>query len=197
MMSRRTLQYAPFIAFALAVPALAAAAEPIERIRRTGDRIISIARNPALMTPDRTWERSRSFRSALNKFFDWKEISRRTLARHWVRRTAREKVMFTELLARRLERTCIRTLESYPLAEVHCLTQSLDADCGVIRGRFILKDEREIPFTYRLKRKGDEWLVYDISVEGFSLVNSYRAQFNGFIVRSSYRELVKKMRAPL
>jgi phospholipid transport system substrate-binding protein len=52
----------------------------------------------------------------------------------------------------------------------------------------------EIPINYRLRKKGSDWLVYDISIEGVSLVNNYRTQFNNIIMSSSYQELVKKMR---
>jgi phospholipid transport system substrate-binding protein len=186
-----------FFFFAIAMSAPALAGEPTEKIKRTWDRFISIAGNPALMTPDRALERCRYIREALNELFDWEEISRRSLARHWGRRTAQEREKFIELLARRLERTCVRTLEEYPLVEVHYLGETIDRDSGLVKVKFVTEKEREIPFTYRLKKKGDDWLVYDISVEGISLVNSYRTQFNTFLVRCSYHELVKKLRAIL
>jgi phospholipid transport system substrate-binding protein len=179
----------------MSAPALAGG--PLEKIKRTGDRIISIAGNPAWMTPDKVLERCRYIREALNELFDWEEISRRSLARHWGRRTAQEKENFIELLARRLERTCVRALEAYPLVELHCLDETLDGDSGIVKVKFVTEKEREIPFTYRLKKKGGDWLVYDISVEGISLVNSYRTQFNTFLVSASYHELVKRLRATL
>ena len=42
--------------------------------------------------------------------------------------------------------------------------------------------------------RGDKWLVYDVLIEGVSLISNYRTQFNKIITTSSYQELVKKMK---
>ena len=54
--------------------------------------------------------------------------------------------------------------------------------------------EVEIPVDYRLRKKGEEWPIYDVSIEGVSLVNNYRTQFNSIILRSSYEGLVEKLK---
>jgi phospholipid transport system substrate-binding protein len=197
MIRRCSLLRAFFFFFAISISIPALAGEPTDRIKRTGDRIISIANNPALMTPDRVLERCRVIREALNELFDWEEISRRSLARHWDRRTEQEREKFVELLARRLERTCIRRFDGYPSFELHYVSQTVDGDSGVVAARIVTEKGREIPLAYRVRKKGDDWLVYDISVEGISLVNSYRTQFNNFLVKSSYHELIKKLKANL
>jgi phospholipid transport system substrate-binding protein len=56
------------------------------------------------------------------------------------------------------------------------------------------KQGTNISVEYRLK-KGIDWLVYDVSIEGVSLVNNYRNQFNSIIVRSSYKDFINKLRA--
>jgi phospholipid transport system substrate-binding protein len=197
MIRRCSLLPAFFFFFAISISTPALAGEPTDKIKRTGDRIIRIANNPALMTPDRVLERCRFIREALNELFDWEEISRRSLARHWDRRTEQEREKFVELLARRLERTCVRRLDGYASFEVHYLSQTLDGGSGVVAARIVTEKGREIPLGYRVRKKGDDWLVYDISVEGISLVNSYRTQFNSFLVKSSYHELIKKLKAAL
>jgi phospholipid transport system substrate-binding protein len=53
----------------------------------------------------------------------------------------------------------------------------------------------EIAVDYRLKKTSDDWLVYDVSIEGVSLVSNYRNQFNSIIVRSSYKDFIKKLKA--
>ena len=64
-----------------------------------------------------------------------------------------------------------------------------------MKTQFTTKNGTEIPVDYRMQRKGDRWLVYDVSVEGLSLVGNYRGQFNKIIETSSYQDLVKKMKA--
>ena len=56
---------------------------------------------------------------------------------------------------------------------------------------------REIPVSYRVLQKGGEWLVYDVNVEGVSLVNNYRSQIGSILNNSSYEALVARIRAKL
>ena len=64
-----------------------------------------------------------------------------------------------------------------------------------MKTRLIAKNGTEVPIDYRMLKNGDRWLVYDVSIEGVSLVGNYRTQFNKIIQTASYEELVKKMRA--
>ena len=65
---------------------------------------------------------------------------------------------------------------------------------SVVSTKIIAQQGAEIPVAYRMLRHGDRWLVYDVSVEGVSLVANYRTQFNNVIRRSSFDELLKRMR---
>ena len=60
--------------------------------------------------------------------------------------------------------------------------------------KILSKDKVEIPLIYKLKKKGTNWHVYDISIEGVSLINNYRTQFNSIIMRKSYEKLVEMLR---
>ncbi len=63
--------------------------------------------------------------------------------------------------------------------------------------KILTAKETEISVEYRVRRKENGWFIYDVSIEGVSLVNNYRTQFNSIILKSSYRELVKKLEAKL
>ncbi len=65
---------------------------------------------------------------------------------------------------------------------------------GIVVVKIVTKKDTEILVKYKLKKKGGKWLVYDISIEGVSLVNNYRKQFNSIMTRSSYEDLIKKLR---
>ena len=70
-----------------------------------------------------------------------------------------------------------------------------DGDQTIVRTKVITKQGTEVPVDYRMLKKGDRWLVYDVIIEGVSLVSNYRTQFNKIIQTSSYAELVKKMKS--
>lgn len=61
--------------------------------------------------------------------------------------------------------------------------------------RIITKKGTEVPIDYRLLKRGERWRVYDVSIEGVSLIANYRTQFNSVIRTSSYDELLRKMRS--
>jgi phospholipid transport system substrate-binding protein len=64
-----------------------------------------------------------------------------------------------------------------------------------VRTRIVTKAGTEIPVDYRMHRVGDRWLVYDVTIDGVSLVANYRAQFNKIIQTSSFKGLVDKLKA--
>ncbi len=73
--------------------------------------------------------------------------------------------------------------------------EEVDGKYGVVKAKILTGQGTEIAVEYRLKKAGDDWLVYDVSIEGVSLVNNYRNQFNSIIVRSSYKDFIKKLKA--
>lgn len=182
-----------FSVIVISVPLLAG--EPTEKIKGTTDKMLAIVSDPALKGPNRLVERKRLIRGVVDERFDWQEMSRRTLARHWSRRTEGEKKEFTDLLGKLLERTYMDKVDDYSGEEVVYESETIDGDYSIVKARILSRKRTEIPVLYRLKKKGNEWYVYDISIEGVSLINNYRNQFNSIILRSSYKNLVKGLKA--
>jgi len=118
----------------------------------------------------------------------------RSLARHWTQRTAAEREEFVQLFADLLERSYISRIEAYGGEKITYVGETIDGDQATVRTKLTTKEGSDIPVDYRTLKRGDKWLVYDIIIEGVSLVANYRAQFNKIILTSSYQELVKKMR---
>jgi len=182
------------------------AGEPTETIRKTADKIIAIVSDPDLQLSGKDVEgkesdkekakkRNRMVREVVDDQFDWEEFSRRTLARHWRDRTEEEKKEFIDLFGKLLERTYLDKVEGYSGEKVVYVDEKVDGDYAVVDVKIITKKETEIPVKYRLKKIGGKWLVYDVIIEGVSLVNNYRTQFNSIIVRYKYEGLVSRLRA--
>jgi len=167
---------------------------PTEDVRETTDKLIAIVSDPAMKTSDMAAERASRIRAAVDERFDWREMSKRTLARHWKKRTEREKEEFVDLFGKLLERTYLDKVEGYSGEKVLYVGERVEGNYGIVVVKIVTKKDTEILVKYKLKNKGSEWLVYDISIEGVSLVNNYRKQFNSIMTRSSYEDLVKKLR---
>ncbi|MCP4668416.1 MAG: ABC transporter substrate-binding protein [Deltaproteobacteria bacterium] len=172
------------------------AGEPTEKIKATTDKIIAIVSDTTLKGPGKADERKRLIRQAVDERFDWEEMSRRSLARHWARRTAEEKKEFIDLFGKLLERTYLDKVEGYSGERVLYDGENVDPDDSTyvsVKVRFLTKKAIEIPVAYRLLKKNNDWRVYDISIEGVSLVNNYRRQFKGM----PYGKLIKRLRTKI
>jgi phospholipid transport system substrate-binding protein len=94
-----------------------------------------------------------------------------------------------------LERAYISKIELYGGEKIAYTGESIDGDFALVKTKILTpKQGTEVPVDYRLLRRGERWLVYDVVIEGISLVSNYRTQFNKIIQSSSYQELVKKMK---
>jgi phospholipid transport system substrate-binding protein len=181
-----------FLILGITVPGLAG--EPTEKIKKTTDRILSLVANPALKDPSRAKERKKLIRSAVDEQFDWEEMARRSLGRHWDQRTNEEKKEFVRLFADLLDRTYMSKVEGYSGEKVRYEGETIDGNYASVKVKIVTQQNKDIPVEYRLKKEKNDWFVYDVSIEGVSLVNNYRTQFNSIIVQSSYENLVKKLR---
>ena len=173
---------------------VALAGEPTESIKQTTDKIIAILQDPVLKEADKEPERRRLIRRAADERFNWNEMARRSLAQHWKKRTNQEKEEFVTLYADLLERTYMKRLENYSGEKVTYDGERIEGDYSLVDITVFTSQDLQIPVQYRLRKRGSDWLIYDVLIEGVSLINNYRQQFNDIILRSSYEDLVEQLR---
>ena len=172
-----------------------AVAGPVsDQLKDAIDRVVKVLEDPALKGPDRKAERQAAVTKIAQEIFDFPEVARRSLGRHWQPLTDKQREEFTALFADLLERSYISKVELYGGEKIQYLGDAIDGDQAKVQTKLLTKGGSDIPIEYRMSRKGDRWLVYDVIIEGVSLVANYRTQFNKIIQTSSYQELVKKMK---
>jgi phospholipid transport system substrate-binding protein len=167
---------------------------PTDEVRETTDKIIAIVSDPALKDPGHEALRRERIRKAVDELCDWEEMSRRSLGRHWAQRSEQEKKEFVQLFGQLLERTYIDKVEGYSGEKVNYTGERTDGDYGEVDVKIMTKQNTEIPVVYKLRSKDHQWWVYDIIIEGVSLVNNYRTQFNEILGKSSFEGLVKRLK---
>jgi phospholipid transport system substrate-binding protein len=176
----------------LAAPALAGA--PLEQLRAQIDRVLKVLDDPEMKREARARDRRAAVRKIADEIFDFPETAKRSLGRHWTSRTAGERDEFVGLFSDLLERSYISKVELYGGEKISYLGDMVEGDQALVRTRIITKGGTEVPVEYRMLKRVERWLVYDVVIEGVSLVANYRTQFNKIIQTSSYAELVKKMK---
>ena len=173
----------------------AAAGAPSDQLKAQIDRVLKALDDPELKKEGRTRDRRAAVRKIANDIFDFGETARRSLGRHWQPRTPAERDEFVQLFADLLERSYISRVELYGGEKIQYLGDTVDGEQGKVQTKLLTKGGSDIPIEYRMHKKGDRWLVYDVTIEGVSLIANYRTQFNKIIQTASYQELVKKMKA--
>lgn len=167
---------------------------PTDQVRGAIDRVLRLVQDPELRKPARVEERRRQIRAVANEIFDWQETGKRALARHWQGRTPEQRAEFSTLFADLLERSYVAKIEQYSGERILYVGEAVDGDVATVRTKLVTKSNTEIPIDYRIAKEGDRWRAYDVLIEGVSLVNNYRNQFNRIIQQSGYDELVKKLK---
>jgi phospholipid transport system substrate-binding protein len=186
------------VALALLVAGItpAASAGPAtDQIKPQIDRVVATLENPALKGDDKAAERRQVLRDITDAVFDWTEMARRALGRHWAGRTPAEHQEFVALFRELLERAYVSKIERYAGEPIVYVGEVMQGDVATVRTKITSRQNQEVPIDYRMFRDGDRWRVYDVRIESISLVNNYRTQFDGIIKTSSYEELVKRLKA--
>jgi phospholipid transport system substrate-binding protein len=177
------------------VTGAAAALTPTAELRQSVDQVISVVQDPQLKGESHTAERREAIRRVASGIFDFQETARRALGRHWQERTPQEREEFVKLFSDLLEQSYARQIEQYQGERIVYAGESVDGDHATVKTKITTAKGTEIPVDYRMLREGDHWRVYDVLIEGVSLVGNYRTQFTKIIETQSYRDLVQKLRA--
>ena len=173
----------------------AAAGVPTDQIKGSTDQVLKIVQDADLKKADRVEERRKQIRAVVDQVFNWQETGKRALARHWQPLKPEQRQEFSALFAELVERSYVSKIEAYSGEKILYVGETLDTDQATVKTKLVTKSSTEIPIDYRLQRDGERWRVYDVLIEGVSLVGNYRSQFNRVIQQSGYDELIKKMKA--
>jgi phospholipid transport system substrate-binding protein len=166
----------------------------MESIRTTTERILEVLNDPDLKGPEKIEERRNLVREAAEKRLDWGEIARRCLGRHWRSISEAEREEFQKLLRDLAEGTLLGRLGEYSGEKVIYDSERIDGKYSEVKIKIITEKSQEIPVVYRMKESNGCWRVYDVLIEGVSLVNNYRSQFNEILVNGSYQDLVERLK---
>ena len=170
---------------------------PTDQLRIALEEVIRILDDPSLKPKTKEKERQALVRAAVSGLFDFLEIARRVLGRHWRPLSQQEREEFVSLFRAFLERIYLPKIALYQGERIRFVGESVDGNFAEVRSLLITRQGQEIPVAYRLDRRDGHWLIFDVLVEGVSLVSNYRSQFNEIIQRASFQELVRRIERKL
>ena len=154
-----------------------------------------VAKPESSTTPGRQAADNRTeIRKIARDLFDFEEVTRRTLSRHWASRSADERAEFVALFTDLLERSYVNRVEAYAGENITYVGEAIDANYATVRSKILTDRRSEITLDYRLHLRDGRWRVYDLQIDGVSFVSTYRSQFDRIIQAESYTALLERMR---
>jgi phospholipid transport system substrate-binding protein len=172
----------------------ALAGMPTDQIKGTVDKAVLVLKDPRLKPPAKIKEKRDQLRQILFARFDFTEMAKRALGANWRRRTPQEQEEFVRLFTEILERAYAEIIESYTDEKIVYLTERIDGGFADVGSKIVTGKGEEYSIYYKAHLVSNEWKVYDVVAENISLVNNYRSQFNRVIAKSSYEELLRRLR---
>ncbi|MFQ5589487.1 MAG: phospholipid-binding protein MlaC [Nitrospiria bacterium] len=133
----------------------------------------------------------------ITEAFDFRLMSKLTLGkRHWPGLSKAEKARFTELFIERLKASYLEKLNLYDDEQIVYGKPKLVKNKVQMMTELVSKDSK-ITMRYKLyKSKKTGWRVYDVSIEGVSLITTYRSQFNEVLQTGTMKDLFTKLERP-
>lgn len=164
-------------------------------VKKTVDQVVAIVSNPDFKKSRNESKKRAALKSAISRIFDYGEMAKRSMGVNWKARTKAEQKEFVGLFSTLLENSYAGKIESYNNERIVYNGETVNGTYAEVKSRVITAKRDEFTLDYRLMRLGNRWMVYDVVIEGVSLVSNYRSQFNKIIVSQGYGELVKKLRS--
>src|SRR4030095_15281924 len=166
---------------------------PLDLVRSSVSRVLALTRSPAGITGSE--DRRTGIRRVAHDLFAFNEMARRVMGQHAKDCLPQEQDEFVRLFAGIFTQAYVRTVERYSGENVAFLGEELSGALAQVGSLVITTEGTRISIEYQLLERGSRWAVYDIVLDGASLVSTYRNQFNSSIRRSSFAQLMERMRA--
>lgn len=174
---------------------LCALAGPAANIVKTNvDGVIDILKDPKLKGDAGKKQKQQKIEIIADKMFDYIELSKQTLGMNWNKLSADQRKEFVSLFKNMLRNTYIDRITSYTNQKITYGKEIPLSDSKVEVQTTIISSSGQTPINYRVIKKGDDWKIYDVVIEGVSLVSNYRTQFRDILANNPPQALIDTLR---
>jgi len=186
--------YAGLLIGLLTGAARANAVEPQALVRDTADRVLAEVRlNKAELQRD-TARIYALVQETVVPHFDFARMSRSALGRHWRDTTVDQRERLTAEFRELLVRTYAVALLEYSGETISYLPVRIPENAKeVMIPTRVNGGGPPVPIDYRLYREGSTWKIYDVVIDGVSMVTNYRSTFSNQVRRSGIDGLIKQL----
>ena len=178
-----------------ALPAPAFAGPPAEQLASQIDRVLAVLGDPSFKGDEQLAPRRQAVRRVTDELIDWNEMGRRTLGAHWQTLPDGERTTFVTLFSELLNRAYLKNLDRYDGEKIVVTGDAMDGDRALVQARIVGRDGHGgMPLDFAMLRDGERWRVWDIRMQGTSMVGGYKAQFARLLQSESYDTVMRRLR---
>jgi len=169
---------------------------PLAVITSGTNRALDILRSAHSGKGPKVSERRGEILIIVDEYFNFREMAKRALGAPWKDQTPEKQREFVALFKELLFNTYVDRVEKYTGANEKVMydQEIVEGDYAVVKTRVLSYKEADVQLDYRLRLEGGQWKVYDVIIEGISLVNNYRSQFNSLMASGNFDKLLKVLR---
>jgi phospholipid transport system substrate-binding protein len=178
----------------LIFPLPAFAGVPLETVEGHLDKVREVLRDPSLKAESAKKAKKDRLRAISEKMFDFTELSKRTLAQNWSKFNPEQQKEFVDLYTSLLENAYANKIMTYTDEKIVFSKEIALTEKTVEVQSTVLRKNGDIPIYYRVIMKDGSWRVYDIVIEGVSLINNYRSQFREILANKPPESLLETLR---
>jgi len=178
----------------LIIPLSVYAGAPLDSVKGNVNKVLDVLRDPALKGESGKKTKRQKIRSISDKMFDYSELSRRTLGQDWKKLNPAQQNEFADLYKSLLEDAYADKIINYTDEKVSFSKENQLSEKTFEVQTTVLTKKADIPIYYRVIQKDGEWKVYDVVIEGVSLINNYRNQFREILMNKSPEVLIDTLR---
>ena len=193
-MNKRFIGLFMILAIGVMIPLQSYAATPKETVENGVNNLLKTLGDPAFKAKGKD-EQVAELGTQIEKVFDFTELSKRTLGRDWKKMSAEQQTEFVKLFKELLQGVYANQLLSYSDQKVIFEKETmLKKGRAEVQSFLQTSDGKKIPLFYRLTNKSGSWKVYDVIIEGVSMVKNYRTQFRKILAKDSPDKLLEILR---
>ena len=181
------------------IPYVAHSAQPMDSLRKPIDEVLRILEDPQYKdAANKSAQREKIWQITQN-VFDFREISIRTLARNWKKLTPEQQKEFTDVFSQFLSNTYIDRIQGGYRNEkiVYQAQDMISENKAIVKTKIIRENSIEVPVEYRMRMRKNTWRIYDVRIEGVSLVKNYRTQFKQILMKETPDQLIERLKTKL
>jgi phospholipid transport system substrate-binding protein len=184
----------PILLIMLMFPLNIFAGIPLDTVKTNVNGVIEAMRDPKLKGESGKKVKEQRIVAAADKMFDFVELSKRTLGLNWNKFTPEQRKEFVELFKTILKDAYVDKITAYTDEQVNFTKETPLSENTVEVQSVVATKSAQVPIYYRVIKKDNNWKVYDVVIEGVSLISNYRTQFREILGNNPPETLLETLR---